>query len=179
MTEFEISNKYFNWMCHTINSAGNSRYKKLLSYLQNIDFYYTLAMDANRYEDGISLRYRFGYESNVDQFVISECLDNKQCSILEMLISLSMRCEEHIMDDPDIGNRTDQWFWMMIKNMGLHIFNDSNFNEKKVDEIIHRFLEREYESNGSGGLFIIENSENDLSTVEIWTQLCWYLDSIL
>ena len=43
--------------------------------------------------------------------MISAYLDNKTCSVLEMMIALAIRCEEHIMDDPDVGNRTGQWFW--------------------------------------------------------------------
>lgn len=179
MTKHEISNAYFEWMRKLIITDCNGSYEKLLRHLNNIDFYYRLEMDANRFDDGINLRYRFGDDTGIESVIISNCLDIKDCSILEMLIALAMRCENNIMDNPDIGNRTSTWFWLMIKNMGLDQFADSVFNNIGVDEILYNFLEREYKSNGEGGLFIIDNCIVDLCDVEIWEQMCWYLDSII
>ena len=56
--------------------------------------------------------------------------------------------------------------------------SDSKFDKRAVDEIVQRFLNREYEPNGKGGLFTVKKYERDLRTVEIWCQLNWYLDSI-
>ena len=53
------------------------------------------------------------------------------------------------------------------------------FDKQYVTKVIGRFLNREYEPNGKGGLFIINNCNDDLRDVEIWYQLCWYLDSII
>jgi hypothetical protein len=136
-------------------------------------------MDGNRAEDGIDLRYRFGYEQGYDSQTISTFLDNRPCSVLEMLIALAIRCEEHIMDDPDIGNRTGQWFWNMIINLGLGFMDDTKFDENYVKDVISRFLYRKYKRNGEGGLFTVEHCKNDLRTVEIWYQMCWYLDEVL
>ena len=58
----------------------------------------------------------------------------RPCSVLEMMIALSMRCEEQIMDDPDIGNRTGQWFWDMIDNLGLGEHERLKFDGRYVDE---------------------------------------------
>ena len=41
------------------------------------------------------------------------------------------------------------------------------------------FLNRQYEADGRGGLFIVRNSRFDLRTVEIWYQAMWYLDEVL
>jgi hypothetical protein len=136
-------------------------------------------MDGNRAEDGIDLRYRFGYEQGYDSPMIATLLDDRPCSVLEMLIALAIRCEEHIMDDPDIGNRTGQWFWNMIINLGLGFMDDTKFDENYVKDVISRFLYRKYKRNGEGGLFTVEHCKNDLRTVEIWYQMCWYLDEVL
>lgn len=82
------------------------------------------------------------------------------------------------MDDPSIGNRTSQWFWRMITNLGLGHMNDDVYSKKEVSYILKRFLDREYERDGRGGLFRIRNAD-DLRNVEIWTQLLWYLDTII
>ena len=56
---------------------------------------------------------------------------------------------------------------------------DLLFDAEFVDDVIARFLNREYEPDGKGGLFTIKNCNHDLRTVEIWRQLSWYLGSIM
>ena len=83
------------------------------------------------------------------------------------------------MDDPEIGDRTTQWFWGMISNLGLSGMYDGNFDLVMVKWNINRFLNREYSPDGKGGLFTVRDCEYDLRDVEIWTQLCWYLDKFV
>ena len=83
------------------------------------------------------------------------------------------------MDNPQYGDRTTQWFWGMINNLGLgHMFNEY-FDRDEARYIVNRFLDREYEPNGKGGLFTVRNGTSDLRDVEIWDQLNWYLNDIL
>ena len=82
-----------------------------------------------------------------------------------------------IMYDPDEGDRTSVCFWEMIHSLGLENMSDAHFNQDYVDDIIFRFMNREYLPNGQGGLFTIDNCDEDLRTVEIWYQLCWYLNT--
>ena len=182
MTRNELNNEYFEWMYQLVcNEKYPKRlsHRKLLSHLHSIDFVYIIGMDGNRAEDGMDLRYRFGYERRYEAPVITTCLDDRPCSILEMLTALAIRCEEHIMDDPDIGDRTGQWFWSMISNLGLGSMNDTKYNKDYVNGVISRFMNREYKRNGNGGLFTVESCKHDLRTAEIWYQMCWYLDSVL
>ncbi len=178
MTKDELNDQYFNWMyqlvCDSRYAKGLS-YRKLLHHLHEIDFTYTIPMDGNRWEDGIDLRYRFGYEEGYIQPMIASYLDDRSCSVLEMLIALSIRCEEHIMGDPNAGNRTGQWFWNMIVNLGLGSMNDIHYNEKFIDKSISRFLNREYQKDGTGGLFTVRRPKKDMRSTEIWYQMCWYL----
>jgi hypothetical protein len=95
-----------------------------------------------------------------------------------MLVALALRCEENIMDDPDMGNRTGQWFWIMISNLGLGAMRDSRFNERRAEVVIDRLLSRDYEPDGEGGLFTVKGCKHDMRTVEIWHQMCWYLNYI-
>ena len=117
----------------------NCRIGSFLKELHRIEFTYSIPMDGNRAEDGVDLRYRFGYENGYSSSMISTYLDNRMCSVLEMMIALAIRCEEHIMDDPDVGNRTGQWFWNMIVNLGLGSMNDSKFDRDYVEDIVQRF----------------------------------------
>lgn len=174
--------KYFDWMCNLVSderyTEGRS-YTNLFNRLYDTEFSYILDMDGNRAEDGVCLRYRFAYEFGYDDAMIASYLDTRESCVLEMMVALCVRCEENIMDNPEMGNRTGQWFWTMITSLGLIDSDDENYDEGYVDFIIERFLDREYEADGNGGLFTIPGTKDDLRTVEIWAQLCWYLDTIL
>src|SRR5690606_2330305 len=141
MTKNELNKEYFEWMYQLVcNERYPKRlsYRKLLTHLHDIEFTYIIEMDGNRAEDGIDLRYRFGYERQYDNAMIATYLDDRPCSVLEMLIALAIRCEEHIMDDPDIGNRTGQWFWNMISNLGLSSLDDTRFDSGYLNRVITR-----------------------------------------
>jgi hypothetical protein len=98
--------------------------------------------------------------------------------MLEMMVALAVRCEETIMDEPAIGDRTKQWFWRMINSLGLSDMFNENFDLVKGVKVTGRFVERDYETKGRGGRFTIENTRDDLRKVEIFCHLTWYLGSL-
>jgi hypothetical protein len=170
-----MKQKYFDWMCNLVCDHKHQEYQTLLEHLHDIEFRYILDMDGNRAEDGEDLRYRYGFEFDIPRVDIEYCLDDRPCSILEMMVALAHRCEENIMDDPDFGDRTGKWFWGMIENLGLDSMDDDHFDEDYVDMIVERLLERKYDPDGAGGLFTLHECRQDLRTVDIWYQLMWYL----
>lgn|SRR5574344_533258 len=176
---YNIEQQYFDWICDSIGTRSEPSYLKLLYHLDSVEFDYILDMDRNRMEDGVDLRYRFGYYMQYPKELIQRTIDNRPCSVLEMMAALAIRCEEDIMCDPDEGDRTGEWFWRMIDTLGLSDMADSDFDVEYVDYIITRFLNREYEPNGEGGLFSVRRCRADMRTVEIWYQMMWYLDEIL
>lgn len=176
----DVNNAYFEWIYNLVCGGRLGRglsYRKLLMHLHNTEFIFTLSRDENRADDGVSLRYRFSLDyndvENADDYI------SGPCSVLEMMVALAIRCEENIMDDPGVGDRTGQWFWGMIANLGLSAMDDIRFDKALVDDILDRFLNREYEADGRGGLFRIKHCDRDLRKVEIWYQLCWFLDGIM
>lgn len=179
MTRDVLNRKYFEWLNDIVYDreyAEYVSYNKLLTYLHNIEFKYLIPMDQNRAEDGVDLRWRFSCERKHDIFYGDI---EGPCSVLEMMVALAIRCEEGIMDDPAIGDRTGQWFWGMIVSMGLGGMHDYRFNQKYVEDTVERFLNRDYEPNGKGGLFTIRRHDEDLRDMEILHQLYAYLNSII
>jgi hypothetical protein len=173
--EDQVRNEYFEWLYNYVcKGRVNNRisYKKLFILLHDIDFDFYIRSDMNRAIDGTDLRYRFSIVKDDDS--INDILDGP-CSVLEMMVALAVRAET-IMDNPKYGDRTGQWFWGMLSNLGLNRMTDDNFNEKIATQRIYDFLERRYNPNGKGGLFYIPETKEDLTQVEIWTQMCWYLD---
>ena len=178
MINDRIINDYFEWLYNIVCTKRYSSkvsYRKLLMHLHSITFSYSIPKDVNRYDDGVDLRYRFALNQGYAD--APECLD-KPCSVLEMMIALAIRCEETIMDNPNMGNRTSQWFWSMVNTLGVGNMTDDRFDRQFVDDVIERFLNRKYKPDGEGGLFRIKRCEYDLRKVEIWYQLCWYLEGM-
>lgn len=170
-----IRDRYFDWLCDLVcenRYSDELSYRKLLRRLHSVEFTWLIPMDADRAKEGIALRYRYRSATGY------ECEDYGPCSILELMIALAIHCEENIMDDPKIGDRTRQWFWMMVTNLGLSSMTDIRYNEEYVTDVIDRFLNREYDPDGRGCLFRIKGYPYDMRDMGIWYQLCHFLNTI-
>lgn len=176
-----LQREYFEWLQKLVCGERYSpaiSFRKLLMHLHDAEFKYIMRRDRNRASDGVDLRYRYAIEMKLhDPYDITDILDGP-CSVLEMMVALALKCED-TMDDLDYGDRTRQWFWGMIVNLGLGGMTDENYDEKEVTDILDRFHHRRYEPDGKGGLFRIRGCTEDLRKVEIWRQLLWFMDSIV
>lgn len=174
-----ILNDYFDWLYYQVtnklrkNGKGNS-FRKLLMQLHNMEFTFKIENDENRASDGTVLRWYYvddGGDDGILQW-------SEHCSVLEMLIALAMKMES-IMEEPDIESSVARWFWLFIENLDLLNMNDNKFDKDYIVQRVDMFLERKYESDGNGNIIYIMNCPKDLRKVEIWYQMCWYLDSII
>lgn len=176
----EINDEYFAWLSDKVCKGRFSKdvsYSELLHALHKTEFRWKMRNDANRASDGLMLRRRFASFMGFEEDYFLPYITGP-CTVLEMMIALAIRCEVSIMDNPKVGDRTAQWFWEMINNMELGGMYNNNFDKFHVNDVIDRFIDREYSPNGKGGLFYIRNCKCDLAMVEIWDQMCWYLNGI-
>lgn len=174
----DLRERYFYWLYRKVVDP-DTHYKKLLKRLHETEFTFTIPMDENRMEDGLELRYRFGAENGIRDVEIVNTIDIFPCSVFEMMVALCIRCEEGIMDDPEIGNRTSRWFISMLESLGLAGMVDQRYDQNYVDERIRILLERQYSPDGRGGLFYIPGCDEDMRNVQIWYQMNWYLNEII
>lgn len=156
---------YFDWLKDIILPAPNGkRYDRLIDILHEKEFIPMIEMDENRAADGIFLREKFA------EVYLDFCED--PCSILEMMIALAGRFDGNAGFDP---NEAYENFWILIKNLGLDRYHDSNYSGYEVRRILYSFTNRTYEYSGKGGLFPLKNPRKDQRNVEIWEQLQAYL----
>lgn len=83
------------------------------------------------------------------------------------------------MHNDDFGNRTTEWFWLMLYNLGINIYDDEHFTSKAAEDIeekVYTFLNRSYNYYGDGALFVVNNPYYDMRNAPIWEQLNWYLN---
>lgn len=174
--------EFFEWIYQKVEGKG---YRTVLELLYETEFYEIIPQDANRIQDGVAIRYKFANDVGIPELVIDEKFDNSTCSVLEMMYGLAVRIEDTIMSDKDFGDRTNIWFWMMIKSLGLYFMRDSKIKDdleeqkKNINYVIDTFLCRGYDSNGAGGLFTVNDTNKDMRDVEIWYQMCMFLDNLL
>lgn len=171
-SENEVRDEYFEWLTFLVDLNRDSML--LAKALHEIEFYSIIANDDNRAEDGKMLRNIFKDETLFDDY---SSLDGP-CSVLEMLVGLSIRMES-ILEDPEEEDRTPAWFWLMLTNLGLNHLTDDNYKrlngDLKVRKVIEDLLGRDYSRSGKGGLFPLKDAKKDQRKVEIWYQLSSYL----
>lgn len=168
---------YFDWLVMTVapHYYQREKYSELLFVLYRTEFYWTIARDRNRAIDGLDLRGK--YERDTGEY----CDAEGGCSVLEMLIALAIRCEKELMYDPELGDRTDLWFWMMIENLGLDefdsgIYEDSPaFFEEEIQYILERFMDRKYGKNGEFCAFPISFFDPNFRKMELAYQLNYFI----
>ena len=168
----DLLEEYKDWLFDIIRLDDYcDRYERLLLYLSGRRFTWSVDHDENRAEDGFALRWKFSDED----FWIGKL--PSRCSVLEMMIALSMRCED-VVYDPEEGDRTAIWFWIMMDNLGLMEMDNRRFDEAYCDEIVDCLLDRRYEKNGRGGLFHVRDPKVNMRKSEIWYQMnAWIIEN--
>ena len=163
---------YYYWLTDILHDEYlSSNYQKLLHFMLETEFTWSVPYDSNRAADGLYLRKEYFME------VGEGSIPSEPCTVLEMLIAMCRRCEDNLMHDPDYGDRTNVWFWCVIENLGLDYYDDYNYDCDAVDTIMCRFLERDYDKNGFGGPFYVMDSKEDLRIKDLWWQLNAYLSA--
>ena len=173
-----MKDAYFEYLCDLALGKDVIYYSRLCKFLHNRDFYYILDMDENRAIDGIEMRKEFfsSHRINTDRDLYYY---EKPCSILEMMVALSQRCCDSIMDDGSGLDYIGELFRLMLQNLGLLTIPNDRFDQEMVNDILDRFIDRKYSPDGKGSLFYIPGCSEDLRGMEIWSQAMWYLEAIL
>ena len=174
-TETMYFGGYYDWLCEIINVKENL-YDILIHELYSIDFLWKLPLDSDRNYDGLILRDEYySYQSEPN--------DNKRCSVLEVLIALSRKMD-YILDDDDRGDRTRIWFWEMIDNLDLMKFTDDRICDmfgsgwattNEIHKIIDIWMNRNFEYNGKGSPFPLDNPLEDQRNLDLIRQLNAYI----
>ena len=168
---------YLDWLMKDklhLTDREIKKYISLFNVLFDMDFFWIHPLDENRAVDGLALRSDFEYETEL-------YIDGlgPRCTVFEMLAALAIRCENQIMRNPSLGNRTAKWFFMMLENLNLLDFSNKNWtptSRDHIEAIIDKFLNRKYNKNGVGGAFPLKHSKNNQANEQIWNQLMSYIN---
>ena len=156
---------YFEWLVSKIGDGKIDHLRmRILRKLYFMPFYYNIPNDAHRYEEAVCLRDQYSYETGI------MCDYEGPCNVLELLVSLAKMVSEDVLGTFYHENRTFEWFWMMIDNLGL-----LSVRPAEVERIVKKWVDRDFEFDGRGSPFPLRDPPEDQRTVEIWKQICNYI----
>lgn len=166
---------YFDYLLDRVGVSRRDRedYSMLFDYLYLAPFRWSIGNDMNREMDGFALREE--YFDEIGDSVDNSEINYRGCTVLEMMVALAEKIEFNIMGEPD-NDEPVRWIWVMIKNLGLNKYDDLNWDCDNVDYIVQKWLDRRFEKNGEGSIFPVKDREKNYRRVEIWFQMCQYLD---
>jgi hypothetical protein len=164
-----LEDRYFRWLCAKVIPLHSDNYYGLLGVLHRTEFVWVVHGDHNRAADGVELRLDFlreaGGPRQRDWFELP-------ASVLEVLIAFAKRANFQLDTMP-----VSDWFWLMVKNLGLEDFRRITEDEVPlIQQILGAFIWRTYGSDGAGGLFPLLEPTRDQRKVEIWYQFCDYVE---
>lgn len=162
---------YYDWLVYGVAPDYQQRetYIELLYALYSTEFFWVVQRDRNRAKDGLELRARFEKETGLGVDI------SGPCTCLELFIALAVRCENDLMYDPDYGDRTTVWFWMILDNLGLLEYDTDRFDREEIDEILYRFMNREYGYHGEFCAFPSQTAAPNLKKMELAYQMNHYM----
>lgn len=174
---YRDADEYFDWICDQIKVEEQTlHWYEVLWVMANTDFYAINPMDENRIEDALDLRMEYWADRSKMKNV-----EYEPASVLEVLVALARRGERDIMHDPDYGDRSSVWFWIMVENLGLCKFAgygtlDSPKMRNELDEILRNFVDRRYDRAGNGAIFRSRSDTVDMRKEELWRQMNYFFD---
>lgn len=179
MNDMDLYGEYYNWLLNKIEFGNFTElYIGLLRRMFGTAYFSALPIDENRASDGKDLRYFFceetGYNLDDLNFAVGD-----SCTVLEMLIAFADLIANKELGDAEKGDRTPDWFWRMVKNLGLLDYPGEYLPLElrlEVTTIIQNWLNRNINYDGSGGLFPLKNPPGDERKVEFLYQMRAYLN---
>lgn len=165
---------YLEWLYSQVaagidkSTVRPTTYWRLLKQLFDKEFVWVVPNDDNRLEDGRDLRYEFIEDQGIQD--VDPHWVRLGCSMLELLVGLARRLS-FVAEGEPAG-----WFWHLIANLGLTKYTDrARLNEERIDELLDMVIFRTYRSNGWGGIFPLQDPQEDQRQVELWYQLSAYV----
>lgn len=174
-----MNDPYFQWLCRRVGIPEKKRYLRMAEELHGLIFRPgdAIETDKNRANDGLQLRVEF-----MNRYGPMGSSSNRgPCTMLEFLIGLAQRMS-YVMGTDENDLHTAHYFWAMIGNLRLVKLTDDRYDDLNgeffVNEAVERLLFRNYEWDGSGGLFPLKHCVHDQRKTEIWYQMQnWLLES--
>lgn len=186
-----MRHEYFEWLVSKVTSPAvpdDAQARNVLQVLRDIRIQgLPMADDAPRLEDGKQLRIDFIDETGMTVQSYDDVLDPEFgfCTVLELLVALSMRMDDIMRDPLDPCSSVPSWFWGMVSTMvgqpfypcSYWTFSVNTSAAVVVAESSMKFLGRQYDPTGHNGNIFTDMSGVDLRAIDIWAQACRFMSA--
>ena len=141
-------------------------YIQLFTKLQETQFICRRDLDQNRVQDAKDYIEKIARKYDIKYNIFYPI------SVLELLLSLSERFAGTLFspNDPDF-NGHEELFSLFLDNLGLMSYDDNNFDEYKVEKICKKWMNLEYNYDGTNGNIVVKHGFRKLKDMDIWMQL--------
>lgn len=174
---------YIYYLYRIVQNGGENHRNLCLELFKNRFFITRSApkRDIDREKNGLELRTEWYCWRNKHNNITFE--DSLPCTMLEMIIGISKRMSEQLMDE-DGEDKTAQYFWEIMENLGLTCMDDDNFGwetglaQKKIAKTCEILCKRQYNPDGTGGgMFPMPGILGiNQKKMEIWYQMQEYIN---
>lgn len=166
--ESDVDRLYFEYLCSSITDQSFVKdFRRVLRRLYDTEFVWTIPLDADRAWYGMLIREVWlessGFDTNSEWAKMG-------CSVLEMLLGL-----EGISFETFAEEIPDGFFWEMLYNLGVLEYPDQQYVEHEIDDILSRFVWRNYDEYGRGGIFPRILAVDDQRELDLWHQCNGYI----
>lgn len=187
MNNIRIESIYYPWLLKRVaDERLTDRYSKLFKvlYETRVNLERMNPYDTERCRDGQTLRYLFeramaSYLTGISGREYIEFEDNP-CNMLELLVGIASRMEDTIMGSDIQGDRTGQWFWSMMTNLGIGYMSNDKFNVNEYNRCMRMFMTYKYDNEGKGCLFRSSKyTMSQMAEKDIWYQMQAYINDLI
>lgn len=95
-------------------------------------------LNTDRYEDAEQLRIDYGVDNNIKE--VLSYFEDTPITVFEVLVALSIRLEKKVVPNNKKGDRTSQWFWALINDIGLGKQDDNHWDLNIIDKVIKEWM---------------------------------------
>lgn len=172
---------YHNWIISLVDSEDHylaREYSQLMGFLDDYSFKWVLKLDEDRAKDGIQLRKEYDFEYSRGDISIYDELFDVPCSVLEMLVALSLRCYDEFLSGFDVKKVTPHKVFLHILT-SLDLFSETNnrFSYEKCVKNVKSFIEKLHVNGRYLTVFKIDPKVANPHKMELWWQMQRYIDS--
>lgn len=156
---------YFDWLYH--EAFDSSRYYDMMRDLHEIPFTWTVESDKNRAADGISMRRSYLFEEGRSRE--NYYWPDEDCTFFEMLVGLANKFG--MLLDKTLSSAVSH----LIRNTDLEALNENGYTPRELRAVVNFIMDREYDDDGHGGFFPLDDAPNDQRRVELLYQMNYYI----
>lgn len=149
-----------------------NRYDYFRNFTQLIVLLHSIAFEARREMDMNRIKNAEEYRERIASKYLIKYNYFRPVSVLEIWMDLADRYSGILFSPGD--EKFDGFaeiLELFIENLSLNLYDDNGFDERKVRHIVRKWMDLEYNLDGTNGNIVCKPGYRKLKSLDIWMQL--------